>query len=71
VVLYPALHKASTLAVILTQYVTELLTVKNFFERQTNRTYILLSIGSLILTEGIFGFAWEGGYSKPVLAVRH
>jgi hypothetical protein len=41
--------------------------LNEFYNRRTNTTYIFLSIGSLILTEVIFAFAWEGGYEKSLL----
>ncbi len=38
--------------------------MNEFYSKQTNWTYILLSIGSLFLAETIFGFAWDGSYGK-------
>lgn len=42
--------------------------LNKFYSRLTNTTYILLSIGSLIVSEVIFALAWEGGYEKSLLS---
>jgi hypothetical protein len=42
--------------------------MNELYSKLTNWLYIFLSIGSLILTETIFGFAWYGGdYEKSTL----
>ncbi|QNF32081.1 hypothetical protein HUW51_04805 [Adhaeribacter swui] len=41
--------------------------MNDFYSRQTNWGYILLSISSIILAETIFGFAWDGSYDKSTL----
>ncbi len=38
--------------------------MNEFYSNQTKWTYILLSIGIIILAETVFGFAWYGSYDK-------
>ena len=43
--------------------------MNNFFIRQSSKTYVLFGVLTFVLSEAVFGLAWDGNHNKQYMTL--